>query len=163
MGNQNHLIEEQSIQKMKKQWLVSFLTYTTLLILSILLTYFGYPVFKELSTNVVDTQMIIANILVWFLITFYCTYKKNGTAWLLLTLISLPLKELAQISNGKWDLILEWNALGWIFALVYSGIEVLFWINCFMLCKINTVREYNNVQAWRKKNGSESDPFVFKP
>lgn len=67
-------------------------------------------------------------------------------------MISLPLRELADIVKGEWSQATEWYSLGWFLVLTGLGIEIFFWINCLRLRRVNSAREYQRVLALRAKH-----------
>ncbi len=134
-------------EKVRKQWLISFFAFIGISALSILLNYFGGSEFNEFSENtspafgVVCGLLILSLILIFrFGITYHCSYKKRGTAWLMWTMISLPLGELAGIRKGEWSQAAEWDFLRWFMVITSLGIEVFFWINCLRLRRVNLDR-----------------------
>lgn len=153
-------------EKIRKQWLVSLFAFTGISALSIVLTYFGDGIFNEFSENTSPAIIIVIGIFIsclallsWFWITYHCSYKKRGTAWLMLTMITLPLRELTSIGKGQWNQVTEWDSFAWFMIITFLGMKVFFWINCLRLQRVNSAREYQRVLAWKAKYGPDADSF----
>lgn len=133
----------------RKLWLVSFLAY------SIVTVFNTYSALEDLQTTLDVSSLIImaiTRIIPWFLITFYCSYKKRGTGWLLWILISLPIREfipllIALKLSPAWD----------TFTMVLIGL--IFWNNSIRLLKTNSTREYTKVLAFKNKYGPDANGF----
>lgn len=112
------------VQKVRKHWLISFF----------LLIVLGPT---------------IAN-LPWYVITYYCAYKKEGTVWLLWTMITYLLGALFALilMSLDWNVAVqkfrELDGRGWLMTVLSNGFQILFWFNCLRLYKINRLHEYKN-------------------
>src|SRR5262249_19119553 len=78
-------------ETVRKQWLISFLIYTVSSAFVIFLKYIGVITLNEVGKETGNPYSIIFDIvfssILWVLITYHCSYKKRGTAWLLLIMI----------------------------------------------------------------------------
>ena len=154
-------------EKVRKQWLISLYAITGISAFPIILTYFGGDGgFNEFSENTSPTFSIIFGLFIsslalipWFWITYHCSYKKRGTAWLIWTMISLPLRELESIGKGEWHQVSEWDSLGWSMVIMSLGIKVFYWINCLQLRRVNSVREHQTILALKAKYGPDVNEF----
>ncbi len=130
-------------EKVRKQWLISFVIMTLISQLSFFLdcvekgllgaismeTGFAFGVFICILFSVLIS-------LPWFLITFRCSYRNKGTAWLKWIMISIPVRVLFEFwkegLNDLPDLILN---------LFASGIDIYFWMLCLSLHQVNSARK----------------------
>ncbi len=152
--------------KVRKQWLASLFAFTGITALSIFFIYFGDGAFNEFSENTplafsLSFGLFLSSLVVvpWFWITYYCSYKKRGTVWLIWTMISLPLRELSSIGMGEWNQAADWDSLSWFMVITFLGIEVLYWVNCLRLLRVNSARECQTVLALKAKYGPEANGF----
>lgn len=153
-------------KKVRKQWLVSFFAFTGIHALSAFLAYIGDGAYSMVSENTSPALSVIFGIFIsffilifWFWITYHCAYKKRGTAWLMWTMISIPLRELADIGKGEWKHAAEWDSFGWFMVITFIGIEIFYWINCLRLRRVNAAREYQRILALKAKYGSDANGF----
>lgn len=153
-------------EKVRKQWLISFFAFTGISALSILFTYFGGGAFNEFSKNTSPAFGVVCGLLIVslaliprFWIIYHYSYKKRGTAWLMWTMILLPLGELVDIGKGRWNEVAELDCLGWFIFITFLGIEVFFWINCLRLRRVNADRKYQRVLALKAKYGPDANGF----
>lgn len=126
----------------RKHWLISYY----LIIL--------YDTVKEFPSLIVNSQFLtdpdlitlpaFLNVLgissIGFAISYlfyYCAYLRNGTIWLLLTIIFLPFSLIALVMAFPK---LEWNIYVISVCIVKLGIEGYFWFNCFKLRGFNSKR-----------------------
>jgi MFS family permease len=131
--------------RVRKQWLVSFSTLIMISIVSSMALWLvPSPVLTEPTPDAIEQPAIacvlsIGCILACSLIGYYCAYKKRGTVWLLLSIISIPtgivspfLARTEPLPSG----LAEWMAFSMI-----AGIEMWLWANCIRLRKVNGVRK----------------------
>jgi len=141
-------------EKVREQWLISLFAFQGISALSILLTYFRDDAFNEFSVNIGPGFSVVFGFFIcslssipWFWFTSHCPYKRRGTAWLMWTMILLPL------GHGGWNHVAaEWETFGRLIGLLY-------WINCLPLYRVNSAREYQRVLAFKAKYGPDANGF----
>jgi hypothetical protein len=118
------------IKNVRKKWLISFLTILILAAVGVIINIFIEPDFIEISKT-------SAQVSIWALITYHCSYKKYGTAWLMFNLIMIPfqiscLYLIFFINHSVEDLLVNLFILTPLFSW--------FWIKCFKLRKCNKMK-----------------------
>jgi hypothetical protein len=159
-------INLQTEEGIRRQWLVSFYVYMGGTALFTFFNFFKIDSYNQLSELIGVIFTILLGLFIlfpvltpWFWITYHCAYKKRGTAWLMLFLISLPLGELANVAQGEWNQAMESGSFALIILMTFVGSEVFFWINCLRLYKFNSKRKYQTVLALKAKYGPEANGF----
>ena len=112
--------------RIRKQWLISFFILTAVTTLSliyrciIVFLYYDKVIgLHEGITPITPLTLIInlslepVEIIFWLSITYYFSYKKNGTALLMSTLIYLPFRELRKVTYGWASIIELWDLKTW--------------------------------------------------
>lgn len=138
-------IDEIKEAKVKKEWLTIFiLTYLS----SFISIFFVWSNISSLQPNFFKITLlfiygIIFSLSLW--ITYHCAYKKQGTAYLLLLLISIPLSIgfslFSQLQQPLyWS---QFSKLTLILLFINYGLNALFWIESFKLRRINLIRRYH--------------------
>lgn len=156
------LVREELI---RKQWLVSLYVFTAFHTVSTLLSCLVGGDFTPLieSTGIAFGSIVVLALscllsVPLFWITYHCAYKKRGTAWLMWIMIVNPLGELGWLV-GVYEVLAEGNGIFWYLLTIVVGIEVFYWINCWRLRKVNSIREYQRVLALKAKYGSDVYDF----
>ena len=134
-------------EKIRKRWLISLLADTAMGIIVALLAYFNYGLFQEISKYnneffSISMGFILSTLpfVLSYWISYHCAYKKRGTAWLMWTLIIIPIGMIFGYPKHLplfLQLILTWNTYEWPFIAIKTGLEIYYWINCWTLRKIN--------------------------
>jgi hypothetical protein len=149
----------QKEKKIRKQWLISLFIYAASMVTTRLL-YFGIPLFYGLVKGRGFPLMYLLRtlggsfiyILPWFLITYYCSYKKSGRAWLMCTMIMLPLIEFGNIAGGGWNNVFACDPLlGWSVVTVSVGFDIFYLVNCLRLYRVNSSRKKKRALAIQEK------------
>lgn len=143
-------------KKVRKLWLISFFMVLGLRLLVILLTYFE-SIFNEISE---ETGLILLiglffsalALVCWTWITYHCSYRKRGTAWLMWTMIIMPLREIVSIKHSGLNYPMEWDLFEWVISITFIGIDLFFWINCLRLHRVNSARK-------SKRSSKITDPI----
>jgi hypothetical protein len=122
------------IKNVRKKWLISFLTILIICSTGIIVNIFFEPDFIDILKT--STQLSI-----WAYITYYCSYKKCGTGWLMFNLIMIPFQMsclylLFFLNRSAEDLLVNLFILTPLFSW--------FWINCFKLRKFNKMKCLEN-------------------
>lgn len=141
-----HLTEYERLVEIKtrKKWLVSFVLISLISVFSVFFTIVGEEGVESVSKEIglpLGIMISTLAIIPWFWITYHCSFKKRGTAWLSWTMVMVPLRELMDLSKGGWSDIGEWNALSWFLVLSFLSIEAYYLFNCFQLHKVNSRRK----------------------
>lgn len=113
--------------KIRKKWLISFLILLIVPIFGLIVRLFFEP----------DTLAFVigsAQIAVWSLITYNRAYKERGTAWLMFTLIVIPLQIVILYIISYMDGSVEELVVNAVFV---TPLMIYFWINCLRLRKYN--------------------------
>lgn len=122
-------MENQQLQNsahIRKKWLNSFIAIMVLFSLDLLLNIFVEPNLKEIARSTLQ-------ILVWPLITYYCAYTENGTKWLMLNLITIPIEQTFFIASFFFNPSVELA----LTLVIYISLFTWFWITSFRLRKLN--------------------------
>lgn len=129
------------------QWLISFVAFTAVCVVArslMVMTHYvalhgdtalGFAIGLSLGMGVQSVLFLTP----WFLITYHCSYKKRGTKWLMLILISQPIVALLNLVNEDWQ-SLEFDAFSFLILGMF-GIGILFWVNCLRLYSVNLTRK----------------------
>jgi hypothetical protein len=141
-----HLTEYERLIEIKtrKKWLISFMLMSLISVFSVFFLVAGEEGVESVSKEIGVLLGIVISMLAivpWFWITYHCSFKKRGTAWLSWTMVMVPLRELMDISKGEWSDVGEWNALSWCLVLFFLGVEAYYLFNCFKLRKVNSIRK----------------------
>ena len=134
--------------KVRKHWLIALCLYTATFFIPL----FKPPFFPELfdafsltiqiALSIVFGTFFILACFPWFWIPYYCAYKKRGTAWLLWSIITIPLGEVIMvILDEHWILASAWSSFHIFHAIAYTSCEAIYWVNCLRLFKVNSARE----------------------
>lgn len=131
-------------RKTRKRWLVSFLLMSVISAFSVFFSVVGEDGLESVSKEIgIPLGLMISTcaVIPWFWITYHCSFKKRGTAWLTWTMVMMPLRELMDISKGGWSDVGDWNALSWFFVILFLGVEAYYFLNCYKLHKVNSIRK----------------------
>ncbi len=147
---QNPFLDEMSREnetRIRKHWLITLCLYTATFFIPL----FEFPfqeLFNEFSWMIQIVLAIVFGIFFilasfpWFWIAYYCAYKKRGTAWLLWTIITIPLGEVIMIISGEhWIQTHTWSSFHLFHVIASLSCEAIYWVNCLRLYKINSARE----------------------
>lgn len=151
-------------RKTRKRWLISFLLMSVISVFSAFFTVVGEDGLESVSKEIgIPLGVVISTFAVipWFWITYHCSFKKRGTAWLSWTMVMVPLRELMDISKGGWSDIGEWNALSWFLVTLFLGVEAYYLFNCYHLHKVNSIRK-KGASDKQFKDSAECSDCVLK-
>ena len=130
--------------KVRKQWLLSYTFLTLLLILLSVVAWWCSP--EELRPALllgdgVKKGGLVDNMfreLLVFLIGYYFAYRRRGTIWLSLSIMTAPIAILVILFVGWMFLpMLGWGVL--LFSPVLC-LEIWLWVTCIRLRKVNVLR-----------------------
>lgn len=126
------------MKKIKKQWLVSLL-----ILISIVCLLDVYGIISTSSEEKFNSAVDLICRLIWGWITYHCAYKKQGTKWLIWTLITLSIaiirdiKEtystIQMISSQGLSIVNLDLILFCLLIIPATACEIWFWINCVQL------------------------------
>lgn len=156
-------IEIQKEEKIRRMWLISLLTYIVILMAFSIANSLPSAMVSENKENAsIFIYHLITSILypiLWFWITYHCSYTKRGTAWLMWIMISTSISLLITVFTTYWNQTVEWDSLSRMITICVFGFDIFFWINCLRLYKVNSAREYQKVRALKAKYGPEASGF----
>jgi hypothetical protein len=138
-------VDEIKEEKARKRWLIIFIINYLSSIFSAFSMWMNMSVSQPLPIKITVLSSYAISFALSFWITYHCAYKKRGSAYLLLLLISIPISIffliMSQFSNPSyWS---QLTNLTKISVLLNFGLNMLFWISSFNLRKINLVRRYH--------------------
>ena len=140
--------------QVRKNWMISFVLMNFFAAIFSFFTFFNTGYFNLITSIILPIPILIPSI--W--ITYYCAYKKRGSAWLLYLIISLPI---SLFSMGLKELVQPsfiWSAWMKIFSIIYLASQIYFWITSIKLRKVNLTRRYHkNALILQEKFNSLSD------
>lgn len=148
-------------EKARKQWLAIFLTLNGFIFLNSIYHIYNGDTFLKLSEKfgvifplifAILCFLLIALPILWF--TYYCAYKKRGTALLMFIIVTYPLELIFNIGYNLWTHAAAWDIFGWILTGISLGLDVLLWIASIRLWKVNTARKHQKILAFQAKFGS---------
>ena len=120
-------------RKVRKQWLI------TLFISMVGSILYLYSMPSVLNEFVEIIGFVVFALVIGRGIRYYFSYKRNGTSWLMLDIIILPLNFWWVISNY---FKVPPGPIGWIISAFFLLIIICYWVNCLRLYSINASREY---------------------
>jgi hypothetical protein len=108
--------------KERKRWLVSFWVWIAVTYIVDLLLLLGGD-----SNDQIQTLVEMALMPISFWITYYCAYRKRGTAWLAWILVVIPLRILMDMVES-YDVEVLKNSISLIVVLGILSSQIWFWI-----------------------------------
>ena len=143
-------------EKVRKSWLRAFFISTSLSTLILVLEKIESPLTPWVFFFHLFFSLLGVSIFIW--ITYYCAYKKRGTAWLMFQLIMSPIANL--IGSCK-ALIYDSTEFGYIVTALglIPGMIVAayYWINCLRLRRVNLARKEYEKLAQKIKEAPMQD------
>ncbi|GAB4232814.1 MAG: hypothetical protein Tsb0021_11590 [Chlamydiales bacterium] len=149
--------------KIRKHWLISFYLTSFLGVFSFFSGIIEDKNFQDLTKIELEIALILATLIMTplFYITYHCSFKKRGTVWLTLTIISFPFNLIKEISSINWKDIVALNTGETFFIfllfLLMFGVEMYFIVSCFQLRKINAQRKKSNSEVSFKHSNESAD------
>lgn len=147
-------------EKIRTQWLILFSIYFAFNFFETIVRSLDLEAIKELTVSQGQfsaLRMIVLSSLTVlipdFLITYYCSYRKKGTAWLMFLIVVVPVGLVVKFFR------LEANDFYQLLYGISSLIGVVYWIACIRLRRVNAKWEYQKVLALKAKFGEEADGF----
>ncbi len=137
----------QNEEKVRRLWLLSFYILITYLLMSTVIINIQYGTFTKLEpllgTALRFFIMMMSDFLLmvpFLWITYHCSYKKRGTAWLMCIMILVPIWDLTSFWIGYWN-----QMIGWVLGVkmtIALVVDAFFWVNCYRLYKVNFARKH---------------------
>lgn len=134
-------------EKIKKQWLISFYMITVISILFNPFMQMNEKLLEDSNFFSVYTTIFFwafLETIPWFGITYYCSYKKRGTAWLMVT--ALTIYPLAVLLTPLFVLneLIEVNQFSWISLVIPLGFQIFYWMNSLNLYRANLIYKFRS-------------------
>ncbi len=124
-------------EEIRKQWLISFLVRFVVMYALYLFVIINFQL-SEFLEIAMHTSLVSLSAFT----TYHCAYRKNGTKWLLLLMVVLPI-------DRVWNVV-QWVRDGafsfWPMMVLFIAVEIYFWINCLKLYRVNTLYQVQNVR-----------------
>ena len=118
--------------KVRREWLISLLVYCGTTAITLVFTFLIF----DFSLGIgLASALVCAAVQFW--IPYHCAYKKQGTAWLMFTMVSMTIRGWIGLSKVEW---VDWLLVDWLVISIVLGIQVYYWVNCLRLWKVNTAR-----------------------
>jgi hypothetical protein len=141
-------IDTQSEEKIRKQWLTTFIISTLFSIVCVIPILMDPQIAAQISFSsapalysiIFAVGGVVSILIIWAV--YHCAYKKRGTAILLLILISIPF---GQIQFYMTNILKPYNYsnLTMTLILISSVIQFLYWITSLRLRNANLKRRYH--------------------
>ncbi len=137
-------------EEIRKQWLESLIAATVFFNFPYILAIFITIFLAYKDTGVVFSVSLGIFTLIpstlWFSITYYCSYKKRGTAWLMWVIIAILAGGVLTVSLTIK--LFQENSSILLLGLTTLVVELYFFINCLRLYKVNSKRKQTLKQAY---------------
>lgn len=130
-------------KKVRKQWLICLCSQIIFALVFLVADVFTKTNIPEISQTIYIISYVVTFLCLIpaYWIPYHCSYKKNGTKWLLFLSIMLPLTIFAQISQIYLAQSALWSVFDY-FRFIGSAVLVfVYWIMCIKLYKINSQRK----------------------
>ncbi len=123
----------------RRQWFISFILFNIVGTIFSLLICSSSGYFNIIAAGALAIISLIPS--VW--ITYYCAYQKQGSAFLLYLIISLPLSPFAMILQGYLTPTMIWSPALITSSIIYIAINLFYMINCIKLRTVNLQRRFH--------------------
>ncbi len=138
-------VDEIKEEKARKTWLITFIITYISSLFSAFSMWMNMSISQPLPVRIAVLFSYIVSFAIYFWIAYHCAYKKRGSLYLLILLISIPLSYLSLIISHFNDAS-HWSELTNLTKLsiwINFGLNIFFWISSFNLRKINLIRRYH--------------------
>jgi hypothetical protein len=138
-------IDEIKEAKTKKRWLTTYILTYLFSIISTFSIWLNISTPQPIAAKILTLFFYLISLALSFWITYHCAYKKQGSAFLLLLLITIPISTIVTLVSQLnqtfyWP---QFSLLTLILLFINFGLNALFWVVSFELRKVNLVRRYH--------------------